>query len=250
MTNEPDTRTPQPVRFPWTEDVLHQRVRAALEVMWATRRIQAEKQIEAGRVDAGVRGEATGGRHMDAFAALLGELASAAGYETADIRMRKGIDVPGFYRPTKQWDVVVTRRDRLCAAVELKSIAGSFSKNLNNRTEEALGSATDVWAAFKEGTLGANPPWLGYLFVIRSAPASTVPVKVRRAVRPIDTVFERTSYVDRYGILCERMVRERVYSGAAYIAADEAGGTYSEPVDDLGFASFSRAFFGHLVGCV
>jgi hypothetical protein len=36
--------------------------------------------------------------------------------------------------------------------MEFKSQIGpSFGNNFNNRTEEALGSATDIWAAYREG---------------------------------------------------------------------------------------------------
>jgi hypothetical protein len=40
---------------------------------------------------------------------------------------------------------------RLLAGVEFKSQVGSFGNNYNNRTEEAIGSATDIWAAYREG---------------------------------------------------------------------------------------------------
>lgn len=158
--------------------------------------------------------------------------------------------MPGFYRPTKQWDLVVVRGGRLCAAIELKSMAGSYGNNLNNRSEEALGSATDIWAAFRKGTLGVHQPWLGYLFVIREETASTRPVGIRPMLLPTDPVFDETSYVERYGILCERMVLERLYSAAAYLSAPlGTAGEYSQPRAGLEFGAFARAFYGHLVGC-
>lgn len=140
--------------FPWDEDEIETRAREAVRRMWDTRAAQAERQLATGKHDAGTRGTVTGGRHLDAFAEILGDLAREAGFRSEEIRYRKGVELPGFYRPTKQWDLVVIRRDRLCAAVELKSMSGSYGKNLNNRAEEALGSATDVWAAFNKGTLG------------------------------------------------------------------------------------------------
>jgi hypothetical protein len=163
--------------------------------MWATREAQALKQIESGKRDAGDRGTATGGRHLDGFVDLLAALAQRAGFSLEEIRVRTGIEVPGFYRPTKKWDLVVIRGDRLCAAIELKSMAGSYGKNLNNRTEEALGSATDIWAAYKKGTLGLHQPWLGYIFVIREEPRSTSPVALPRTPLNVETVFAGTSYL-------------------------------------------------------
>lgn len=77
--------------------------------MWSTRDAQADKQTSAGRADTGARGTATGGRHMDALAILLGEIAAAAGFAKDEIRFRSGVEIPGFYRPTKKWDIVVLR---------------------------------------------------------------------------------------------------------------------------------------------
>ena len=229
---------------------MRSRVRDAVKSMWTTRAVQADKQLGSGVMDAGNRGTVTGGRHLDAFAILLADLARAAGFAEEEIRFRSGVEVPGFYRPTKKWDVVVIRNERLCAAVELKSMAGSYGKNLNNRTEEALGSAGDVWAAFKAGTLGLHQPWLGYVFVVRDETRSRAPVGIPRTPLPTDPVFTGTSYIDRYGILCERMVLERQYTAAAFMASPKGTrGTYREPSPGLGFDPFARAFFGHLIGC-
>jgi len=39
---------------------------------------------------------------------------------------------------------------------------GSFGNNYNNRTEEALGSAVDLWAAYREGAFKpSRGPWFG-----------------------------------------------------------------------------------------
>ena len=57
--------------------------------------------------------------------------------------------------------MVVVRKGELVAAVKFKSILGSFGNNMNNRTEEALGNATDILHAAETGLLGLQPPWLG-----------------------------------------------------------------------------------------
>lgn len=52
--------------------------------------------------------------------------------------------MPGYYRATKDWDfLIVSEKGNLVAAIELKSQVGSYGNNLNNRTEESLGSAED-----------------------------------------------------------------------------------------------------------
>ena len=57
---------------------------------------------------------------------------------------------------------------QLVTAMEFKSQVGpSFGNNFNNRSEEAIGSATDIWVAYREGRFGKTPtPFLGYFFLL------------------------------------------------------------------------------------
>jgi hypothetical protein len=228
------------------------RVRASVAAYWTHRSKQATKQQVAGVVDSGARSEVTGGQHLNAFIHLLCELIRAAGFLPEELRFKTGIELPGFYRPMKKWDVVVIRRGRVCAAIELKSQVGpSFGNNFNNRTEEAVGSSVDFWRAFQEGLLGAHPPWLGYFFFLEQTPSSMRPVKVAKAAFKPDAVFENTSYARRYEILCQRMVLERKYNAATLVLSPRGDdGAYSEPSDDLAIAGFLKGLYGHLVGCV
>ena len=108
------------------------------------------------------------------------------------------------------------------ASVEFKSQVGpSFGNNYNNRTEEALGSATDLWTAYREGVFKPSPrPWLGYFMLLESAPESTRAVRVSEPHFPGADEFRNASYAKRYEILCERLVRERLYDGACLILSD------------------------------
>jgi len=131
------------------------RFEAAVRSYWQVRDAQAAKQIEAGKVDAGTRGSVTGGGHLNGVAALLEELFIENGFPPHTIRRTSSIELPGFYRPTKKWDLVVIDDGKLVAAIELKSQVGpSFGNNFNNRTEEAIGNAVDVWRAYEESTFG------------------------------------------------------------------------------------------------
>src|SRR3954453_10608895 len=50
------------------------------------------------------------------------------------------------------------------------------SNNYTNRTEEAIGSATDLWTAYREGAFKPSPrPWVGYLMLLEEASQSTQP---------------------------------------------------------------------------
>ena len=93
----------------------------------------------------------TGGAHMDAFVDLFTSLIADAGISRDFIFRKRKVELPGFFRPTKEWDLLVVREHTLIAAIEAKSQVGpSLGNNFNNRTEEAMGSALDLWTAFLE----------------------------------------------------------------------------------------------------
>lgn len=224
----------------------HERFDRAVRSFWTVRESQAAKQLASGKVDAGTRGAVTGGGHLDGIAQLLEDVFVEAGFDRSSIRRSSGIELPGYYRPTKSWDLVVIENGVLIAAIEFKSQVGpSFGNNFNNRTEEAIGNAVDVWRAYEEGTFGAVRPWLGYVFFLEEAARSTSPVRLSRTVFPVEPVFEGTSYKDRYAILCQRLVRERLYDAACFVtsAADETVPVH-QPVDELNFTNFVAAIVG------
>jgi hypothetical protein len=106
-----------------------------------------------GKADAGQRGAVTAGKNMDGFVKMVRAVAIANGLPADGFHCEKRVQtLPGFFRPTKEWDVVMVHGGKLVAAVEFTSHVGpSFGNNFNNRVEEALGNATDLWTAFREG---------------------------------------------------------------------------------------------------
>lgn len=239
-------------QFPWSDDELRKHLTSAVQHYWGVRDGQSGKQRAEGKLDAGMRGEVTGGQHLNAFVHLLNDLIRVAGFTEDEIRFRRGVELPGYYRPMKKWDIVVTRNGRLCAVVEMKSQVGpSFGNNFNNRSEEAIGSSTDFWVAFREGALGKHQPWIGYFLMVEETIRSTKPVRlVQPAFKPMP-LFVNTSYIQRYAILCQRLVLERNYTSACLLTSPRGSdGTYSEPQAELAFATFAKSLFGHLVGVV
>ena len=101
---------------------------------------------------------------MDGFSKTISRLLIEAGIGEISIFQRVCVELPGFFRPTKEWDLVVVVDGNLIAAIELKSQIGlSCGNNFNNCTEEALGTAMDIWTAYREGAFHTSPaPWLGY----------------------------------------------------------------------------------------
>lgn len=191
---------------------------------------------------------------MDRFIRLAQDLLTEEGMPDDAVFVRRGsTELPGFFRPTKRWDLLVVRGKHLLAAIEFKSQVGpSFGNNFNNRAEEAIGSANDVLTAYREGAFGASPrPWLGYLMLLEECAASTRPVAVREPHFPVFEEFKKASYALRYEVLCRKLVRECLYDRACLIMSDrEAGpdGAYREPADDLTFPAFARSLLANASG--
>ena len=139
------------------------RLKEAVQSYWNARAANKEKQQEGGRIDAGTRSEVTGGTQMGAMEVLVADILCEAGLDRADVKTRTALELPGYYRPEKKWDLIVVSEEQLVAAIEFKSQVGpSFGNNFNNRCEEAIGSASDIWIAFREGRFGKAPqPFLG-----------------------------------------------------------------------------------------
>lgn len=222
---------------------------AAVKAFWTGRDLQAQKQIDSGKIDAGLRGAVTGGQHLSPLQEAVAQLFTQSKLSGIEIRHQGKITLPGYYRRSKDWDLVVTYKGVLVAAIEFKSQVGpSFGNNFNNRSEEALGNAADVWRGYQEGLFGSVRPWLGFIMVIESTTKSTTPLSHdARTIYPADQVFDRTSYVDRYRILLQRLVRERQYDAAALIATAKNGGTVgADVVPELSMANFRASIAGRL----
>jgi hypothetical protein len=217
------------------------RFQAAIDEYWATREAQTAKQLASGKADAGTRGSVTGGAHLHALTTLIGEIFVENGFPRHSIRL-KGMELPGFYRPTKNWDLVVIEGNILVAAIELKSQVGSVGNNFNNRTEEAIGNAIDLRRAYEAGLLGRVPPWLGYVFVLEESPKSNNPVRIASTPFNTDEVFARTSYRDRYQVLCRRLLSDGLYDAACFVTTSRvAGSRMMQPDPALSFAALQEA---------
>ncbi len=230
---------------------LDARIRAAVRHFWAARSNQATRQKQAGRVDQGARSAVTGGAQMDGFIDLFARLIHEAGMPEDCIYRASRLELPGFYRPTKEWDLLVVKDGQLICVLEAKSQVGpSFGNNFNNRTEEAIGSAVDLWTAYREKAFNSNiKPWLGYLFLLEDCPRSQSPVTVQEPHFEVFPEFKTASYAKRYELLCRKLVRENLYSMAAFLlshAKTGARGAYSEPAPDLAFSALARSLVAHV----
>jgi hypothetical protein len=226
---------------------LQQRFHKAVQSYWDARRHQQQKQIEGGKIDAGTRGAVTGGSQMGALEVLVVDVLKEAGLDHVAIKTRLGLELPGYYRPEKKWDLIVVADGRLVCALEFKSQVGpSFGNNFNNRTEEAIGNAVDIWTAYREGRFGTSSrPMLGYFFLLEDCPRVHKPVRLVEPHFQVDEAFIGASYAKRYELLCRRLVLERNYDAACLtLATNETPTAISHPAADLNFERFVRELQG------
>jgi len=243
---------------------IEKRLHEAVQSYWDARNKNKEKQIQSGKIDAGTRGEVTGGTQMGALEVLVADILCDAGLKRLDIRTRTALELPGYFRATKKWDLIVVSEEQLVLAMEFKSQAGkSIGNNVNNRSEEAVGSAKDIWTAFREGRFGNSPtPFLGYFFLLEDRAKVKTPVGNKEPYFLVDPEFrgaakktkdgtdkfQGISYSKRYELLCRRLVLERLYTSACFIMATNDKHTeINQPADDLSFRRFAATLTGHAV---
>jgi hypothetical protein len=226
--------------------------REAVMAFWGNRDKARQKQVEAGTIDVGERGGVTAGKNMDGFVALIIDLVKANGLAHADIyRERAVVTLPGYFRPTKLWDLLVMHKGRLIAALEMKSQVGpSFGNNSNNRAEEAIGMGHDFWTAYREGAFGQQSrPFTGWLMLVEDTASSRSAVRDRSPHFPVFPEFQGASYLRRYDLLCQRLVKEQLYTSTALLASPRSGvddGAFEAMSEMTSLRNFVAAFAGHI----
>ena len=228
------------------------KAREATMAFWGNREKARQKQIEAGRADQGERAGVTAGKNMDGFLSLIIDIIEANGPPAAQIHLQRSVlCLPGYFRPTKLWDLLIMNRNQLIAAIELKSQVGpSFGNNFNNRSEEAIGTAHDLWTAYREGAFGNQPrPFVGWLMMVEDAPESRRPVSDRSPHFPVFPEFQGASYLNRYDILGQRLMKEQLYGAAAILASPRGAaetGDYAELSELTSLKTFVTTLAGHM----
>ena len=208
------------------------------------------RQVERGVRDQGARSQVTGGKHLDCVAEIIKNDLIECGFSNDEVYYKdKCLRLPGWYRPSKDWDLLAFDKESLLAILELKSINSSFGNNANNRSEESLGSAIDAAYAIKNELIpfSCAPPLLGYVLIVRICDDSTREgAKSQKSVYPIDSVFCNTSYFQRLTILCRRLLAERIYQSVWVVGVDPVNNEIIEPDPDLTYEKFVAAIKGQL----
>lgn len=216
----------------------------AIIAFWNTKKRQLAKSIDSSN-----RGAVVGGKQLDGFLSLIKDACIAVGIPESCIYDKNNY-IPGFYRSSKDWDlIIISPNGKLIAVIELKSQIGSYGNNFNNRAEEAIGNATDFWTAYREKQFPTHgTPWVGYLMLIGRDNKSLLPIKNYENHYRVRTEFDKASYIDRYKILCEKLITERLYTASCLLWTSTSA-LYGNVSDELSIERFIKSLQGYLLGC-
>jgi len=220
----------------------------AIAQFWAIKTNQQAAADQAGTSAGATHGAVRAGKHMAPFEELVRQVVRDAGV-TVDVEQAETIYVPGYYRETKSWDVVLQYKGHALAIVEAKSQGSRLANNFNNRVEEAIGQAADVWKSHERGLLVSGiRPWVGYVMIVEETPKTTEPkhLLAGKAVPPgmvVDSGFDGMSYAERYAEAFKRLDQERMLD-ATCVAITSSGSAYSYPDEWLSFNGFAAQLWG------
>lgn len=225
-------------------DHIEDPTQAAVSLFWTKRADQIANLTDGGLAGGGARAAA----HMNGIRDLVRDIFIEAGMPPESVVYEPYL--PGYYRARKRWDMAIRYKGALVAALEFKSQVGSVGKNINNRFEEALGTATDTWAAQTQfEAYGDVPPWLGYVFVLREDAETEKPNRAITALFPADNAFKGLSYNGRYQEMLRRFMGDNVYQGGWFITTktdDEGRVSYAEPLATASGKAFRAAVEGRV----
>lgn len=220
----------------------------AIEQFWAIKTNQQAAADVAGTSTGATHGSVRAGKHMASFEALIRQIVADAGIEV-DPEPGDPVYVPGYYRETKSWDVVLQYKGHTLVIVEAKSQGSSLANNFNNRVEEAIGQAADVWKSHERGLLVSGlRPWIGYVMIVEETAKTTepkhlLPGKAVPAGMIVDPTFDGMSYAERYAMAFKRLDQERMLD-ATCVAITSSASDYSYPNDWLSCNGFAAQVWG------
>ena len=106
-----------------------------------------------------------------------------------------------------------------------------------------------LWTAYREHEFPTyGIPWVGFLMLIGDDDKSTVPVKNFENHFHVLPEFKNASYIDRYRILCEKLMTERLYTSTCLIRTKDSN-TFSSVTEELSINRFINSMQGYLIGC-
>lgn len=184
---------------------------------------------------------------LEGFHALVSRILADNGLPGARVHTRHGLELPGFFLPTRPWDVVVTHEGRLVAALAIRErTARSLENGFVPLGEEALSTGKEMDALCRKQAFGPGlRPWFGWLVLLEDGPALTRPAAVAPTFLQVVPEYRHTTHAEWYELLLRKLERERLFDACALLLCPgepNQSGDYREPARDLG----GRRFLAHL----
>lgn len=198
---------------------------------WTEKDEAMRRNAAAGRSGHGA--QARDARHMKPLAFFVRQMFIDAGLDESEVFIDRAI--PGYYRRSKNWDVVATHKGQLVGLVELKSQVGSEGNNGNNRIEEALGNAFDaVTAQELNQAFGSLSVWTAFCIVFGSDPGSSRTVGMRTPpLFELDPAFDDMTYGSQWELAVERFIQTRAYDAGWMVVSWIEGGQYVRYIEPV-----------------
>lgn len=104
--------------------------------------------------------------------------------------------------------------------------------------------------AYRNGAFGKNAPrpFIGLIMLLEDCAESNTPVTEREPHFPVDHAFKGQSYAQRYDLLCQRLVKEELYSSATlFVSPHDAAmnGRYRHLSQLTSLETFVAKFMDH-----
>ena len=173
-----------------------------------------------------------------------------AGLSKASVHWNNKLELPGYYRPEKCWDLIVVVDRRLLAIIEFKARWPFLRQQLQQPDGGSPRNATDLWAAYREAHSSPRNVHARLPLPSKRVAKSTAPVTVKEPHFPVFEEFKGASYAKRYEILLTKLLRERLYDGACLLLSTQDGGgrgEYREPSEELTFQKFAGSLLAHAI---
>ena len=108
----------------------------------------------------------------------------------------------------------------------------------------------DFWTAYRENAFGEQPrPFVAWLMLVEDAAESRSPVSNAAPHFPVFPEFNDASYLTRYDLLCQKLMREQLYSVASLITSKRESsetGEFASLSDMTSIKTLVTSFAGHV----
>jgi type II restriction enzyme len=142
---------------------------------------------------------------MNGFLSLIVDIIRSNGLSHAEIHMNRAmLTLPGYFRPTKLWDILVIHRGELI---------------------------------------------VGWLMMVEDSPKSRKAVRDTSPHFPVLPEFQSASYLSRYDLLCQKLVKEGLYSSACLLASPREAAITGE-FSEISHMTSLKAFITSLAGYI